>query len=138
MRYLELDRLFDGDDGTIGRMGPWYVIEEEDQDNAPNISRIPAGAYVCRRTRFHRGGYDTFEVTGVRGRSLIKFHRANTEEDVEGCLGVGSAVGVLKVKDEDSGQPAHKVGVTGSAGAFTQFMMSMVEDEFILIIKDPK
>lgn len=45
--------------------------------------------YRCLRTIFHRGGYETFEVTGVEGHSRLLFHYGNTEEDSDGCILVG-------------------------------------------------
>ena len=82
-------------DGAFGRWGRFHTVEEEWQDNQPRISCIPTGIYRCVRSTFHRGGYPTFEVTNVPGRTLIKVHRANTEEDLLGCIGIGLGLGVL-------------------------------------------
>ena len=74
--------------------------------------KIPAGRYVCRSSYFHRGGYDTYEVTGVRGHSRLLFHAGNTEDDSEGCILVGRRFGEL------SGRPA----VLESRLGFDEFM----------------
>jgi len=124
-------------DGVFGRWGPYQTIEEEWRDNEPRISCIPTGIYRCERSTFHRGGYPTFEVTGVPGRTLIKIHRANTEEDLQGCIGLGLNLGVLKVKDEDSHQMTHKLAALSSRQAFSAWMASMGDaDNFTLHIVD--
>ena len=134
-----LERFAHTTDGTIGRMGPWYCMEEEDQGNRTDVSCIPAGTYVCKRTWYNGGGYETFEITEVDGRSHILFHRANTEEDLAGCVGLGSAVGFLRVEDEDSGEPTRKLAVLGSGLAFLQFMQSLEGvQHFTLRVVDPR
>lgn len=130
---ITLTRFAPTKDGVFGRMGPWQTVEEEWQNNLPRISCIPAGSYKCVRTTFHRGGYPCFEVTGVPGRSLIKFHRANTEEDLLGCIGIGVRLGVLRVKDEDSDQMTYKLAALSSRVAFDSWMDTMEGiDEFTL------
>ena len=133
MRGLTLTRFAPTKDGVFGRLGPWISVEEEWKNNLPRISCIPAGSYRCVRSTFHRGGYPCFEVTGVPGRSLIKFHRANTEEDLLGCIGLGLRLGVLEVTDEDSGARVHKLAALSSRAAFEAWMATMEGvDEFTL------
>ncbi len=123
--------------GTFGRLGPWVTVEEEWQNNRPRISCIPTGSYVCERGTFHRGGYETFEVLDVEGRTLIKFHVANTEEDLLGCIGLGLGLGVLQVVDEDSGVRVHKLAALSSRAAFDAWMASLEGvDRFILNVVD--
>ena len=105
----KLTRFAQTRDGTFGRFGKWLTVEEEWQGNKPRVSCIPTGVYLCHRTWYHGGGYETFEVMDVPGRSRILFHVANTENDLEGCLGIAGQLGVLQVKDEDSGLMAHKL-----------------------------
>jgi hypothetical protein len=38
---------------------------------------------------YHRGGYESFEITGVVGHSRLLFHILNREIESEGCVGVG-------------------------------------------------
>lgn len=133
MNAATLTRFDSNKDGTFGRMGPWVSLEEEDLDNASNVSCIPLGSYLCRRRMYNRGGYETFEVTGVEGRSHILFHPANTEEDIAGCIGLGLSLGVLEVTAEEDGKLTHKVAVLSSRTAFDQFMAEREGvDEFIL------
>lgn len=123
--------------GTFGRLGPWVTVEEEWADNLPRISCIPTGSYLCSRSWFYRGGYETFEVMDVEGRTLIKFHVANTEEDLLGCIGLGLSLGVLRVVDEDSGARVHKLAALSSRAAFDAWMASLRGvDRFILHIVD--
>ncbi len=127
-------------DGTLGRLDTvWglHTMEEEDQGNRQNVSRIPAGRYTCARRWYIRGRYWTFEIMNVPDRTDILFHRGNTEEDTEGCVLLGSEVGVMKVTDEDSGEPKHKLAVRNSRKAFDRFMNSLREvDSFELLIED--
>lgn len=134
---LTLTRFAATPDGTFGRMGPFYTLEEEDQGNALNISSIPPGTYVCRRSYYYAGGYETFEVTGVPSRSRILFHVGNTEEDTAGCILLGCELGVLEVEDEDSGERRPKLAVLQSRAAFRLFMDVLDHlDEFELTIAD--
>ena len=65
------------------------TVERPWANNAPNISCIPEGKYELRRSRFYRRDYDAYEVVGVKDRSRILIHIANTPLDVEGCIGLG-------------------------------------------------
>lgn len=134
--HLLLTRFAETKDGVFGRLGKWLTIEEENQGNRANISCIPTGTYRCDRTMYHKGGYPTFEVMDVPGRTRILFHLANTEENIEGCIGLGSTLGVLRVKDEDSGDRVHKLAVLRSRDAFDEFMELLSDrDVFYLTIE---
>lgn len=136
---LVLQRFAETDDGVIGRMGPWYTLEEEAKGNQTSISDIPAGEYTCRRRIYNKGGYETFEVTDVPGRSAILIHRGNTEEHTEGCILLGMKVGTLPVAKPEDGEPArHKIAVLSSGVAHRAFMaLQEGTDEFRLTVKDP-
>jgi len=103
------------------------TIEDDWRDNAPKISCIPAGIYTLQRTIYHKHGYETFEVVGVPDRSRILIHPANTEEDLEGCIGVGLRRGKIRVaKDEDTGEVnVLKHAVVASREAFRRLMEVM-------------
>jgi hypothetical protein len=112
-----------------------YTMEDDWRDNARGVSCIPAGTYPLIRTVYHRHGYETFEVAAVPERSRILIHPGNTEEDVQGCIGVGMRRGYLVVPDED--RPDHpmtrKRAVVASREAFRRFMewMSRVDEEVL-------
>ena len=54
-------------------------------ENKPNRSRIPAGTYKIKPRRYNKGGYDSFEIVGVPGRSLILFHAGNVPRNTRGA-----------------------------------------------------
>jgi hypothetical protein len=114
---LDLVRVTVIDEGAFGvllRAGrPLCLTCERTYENGK--VKIPAGEYICRRTVYHRAGYQTFEVTGVQGHSRLLFHIGNTEADSEGCILVGSRFGRLNDK------PA----VIESARAFADLMWSL-------------
>lgn len=89
-----------------------FGIEDEEKNNAPGDSCIPRGTYDLQLGRYNAGDYPAYEVLNVPGRSLIKIHKGNTEDDVRGCLVVGSGLGFIKAK----------WAVTDSATAFTKLM----------------
>lgn len=147
-------------DGTFGQltvfqgsygMSPFYTVEDDWRGNAKSVSCIPKGTYQCKRTVYHKHNYETFEVTGVPGRSRILIHPGNTENDVEGCIAIGLRPGTINVIDEDSpehlahaeefkGKPCpcplvpHRA-VVNSQPAFRRFMDTMAHvDEFELEI----
>lgn len=133
---LLLTRSENTPDGVFGQIllegGLRLVTMEDDwKQNARRESCIPAGTYQLQRTIYHRHGYETFEVTGVPNRTRILIHPANTEEDVEGCIGVGLRRGTLVVPDED--HPAHplveKRAVVASREAFRRFMEAMKDTD---------
>ena len=67
--------------------------------------------------RYNRGGYPAYELLDVPGRSLIKIHRANTMNDLLGCIGPGKDLGYI----------AGKWAVTHSRDAFGEFMDAMAD-----------
>lgn len=100
------------------------TIELPWRDNQDFISCIPAAIYVCRRSFYHRGGYEVFEIVNVPNRDDIKIHVANFPKDVLGCIGVGMEFGENMV--------------TRSREAFGRFMKHTAGmEEFQLEIRDP-
>ncbi|WP_040368528.1 DUF5675 family protein [Paucidesulfovibrio longus] len=96
---MDLVRLERSEDGVFGvlRCGGRVVcctLEPQDLDNRQNVSCIPEGEYVCRRTHSSRFG-ETFEVCAVPGRDHILFHAGNTQGDTRGCILLGQGVGML-------------------------------------------
>lgn len=102
----------------------FFSMEDDWRDNRVGESCIPAGTYRLVRTVYHKKGFETFEIAGVPGRSRCLVHPANTEEDVEGCVGIGMRFGRLKVGvDEDTGErDVMKFAVVESRKAFERFM----------------
>ncbi len=70
------------------------TLENPWRDNTPNLSCIPIGTYLCKRVNSPRFK-ETFEVTGVDGRTHILFHSGNTESQTKGCILLGNKFGEL-------------------------------------------
>lgn len=86
-----------------------YTLEHSYND----LPKIAAGAYICVRGQhcLHAGPIETFEVTGVEGRTGLLFHPGNTQQDSEGCILLGTSI------SQDS--------LTESRKAFASFMTSL-------------
>lgn len=95
-------------------------------NNETSVSCIPTGRYLCTRIRSPHFG-ETFEVTGVPGRTHILFHKGNTTDDTEGCI---------LVAEEFSGTFDRPIVVSSQRG-FGE-LMELLKDvnEFTLYIKD--
>jgi len=85
--------------GTFGRIQlpeyRLYTVELPWLDNKPNVSCIPPGTYKAMQTKYFRGNYPTFELV-VPKRSMIKFHIANSTQDLLGCIGLGLKLGWIE------------------------------------------
>ena len=108
---LDLVRVGQSERGTFGvlRLGsvPFAVtVEQPWLENMQDVSCIPAGRYRCARVNSPRFG-DTFEVTGVPGRSHVLFHRGNSIHDTRGCILVaeefGGTFGAPVIASSDKG-----------------------------------
>ena len=124
-------------DATGARVARFPTAEDDWLNNAPGKSCIVAGSYLCRRKVSPKFG-ETFEVTGVPGRSAILFHGGNTEEDTQGCVLLGSALGSLTVPDEDDAihRAISKWAVVGSKIARAKFMAALVGvQSFPLVVR---
>lgn len=132
MHCVTIKRVSETEDGTFGVIFDGTVpfaltLEDEWNDNAVGVSCIPLGSYTCKRRRYNKGGYDTFEVTDVADRTHILFHRGNTEDDTEGCILIA----------EEFGELNKKTAIKSSGKGFAEFMGRLHgADEFILHIKD--
>jgi hypothetical protein len=129
-----LHRFADSPDGVFGfldlfsdqgqRVARFPTVEDDWLDNAPSVSCIPAGTYICKRDQWHAKGVEVFQITAVPHRDRILIHFGNTEEDVKGCVVVGKDFGALQVRDEDRpGNPMRlKWAVVESRPAFKELM----------------
>lgn len=132
MPDLALRRCWSDANGTFGVLcdagGPFAVtLELPWKDNAPQVSCIPAGTYLCKRIQSPHHG-NTFEITGVPGRSKVLLHKANTIADLLGCVGVGEAFNVVNGKR----------GITESGKGFGEFL-ALEKDAitFWLVVTNP-
>lgn len=74
--------------------------------------RIPKGEYICKKAHYYGGGYDTYEITGVVGRTHILFHKGNVQDNSLGCILLAESFGTLN----------SKIAVLDSKGGFQEFM----------------
>lgn len=130
MKIVELIRLEEGKDGTIGALKIdkevfCWTLEPADKLNKPNESCIPIQQYICQKITSPKFGI-TFKVFDVPGRSNILFHKGNTKDDTLGCIILGSRVSNLK----------EKRAVLNSGETFNFFMKKIFPDfVFHLTIK---
>ena len=116
MRTFTLKRVAHIDDGTFGVLFDEEIpfcltLEREWKDNQTNISCIPTGTYICRRTDSPKFG-DTFEICDVLDRTHILFHKGNIEDDSHGCVVVGEQYHKYK----------SKVSIKASREGFAEFL----------------
>lgn len=132
-----LRRTKTGDTGTFGSLevdGQTFVTGElPDRDNAPDLSSVPAGTYLCRWSESPRFGH-VYQLQDVPGRSHVLIHSGNhcgdtakgLKSDVEGCILLGSSKGLV------GGQEA----VVASRDALERFTALMAQQDFELTIVD--
>lgn len=101
---------------------PFAVTCERTFEN--NVPVIKAGTYRCKKSRYFKGGYDTFEIL-VPGHTRVLFHRGNTELDSEACVLVAENFTFFN----------GKAGIGDSKGGFAEFwaLVSNLE-EFDLVV----
>jgi len=123
---VTLTRIIEGD-CTAGTLkmpsgNTLFTIEPPWRNNSMNVSCIPKGVYLCTRSRYNRGGYDTFEVH-VDDRTHIKFHIGNDLKDTQGCPLVNDKIGA----------DHNRIRGVESRRAFKEFYREMSKyDEFML------
>lgn len=134
MKTAALVRFPGHDQGTLGMvLAPGgfrcHSMELPDRDNVQNVSRIPAGEYLCTWHKSPKFG-QCYWVRGVPGRSAILIHPGNLAGDVGkgyrthswGCLLLGKHRGNL------NGQAA----VLASRPAVRGFNEAMGQENFTL------
>jgi hypothetical protein len=129
---LSLVRVSSQEFGTFGVLRtethvPFAVtLELPWKHNEAWVSCIPPGRYVCKRVKSPQFG-ETFEVTGVSGRSHILFHAGNTMADTAGCI---------LVAEEFGGTDLEPI-IANSKRGYGEFMAKQAGvDEFELEILD--
>lgn len=136
MKILRGPSTDEGTFGTLTGQGlTLRTLELPWRDNRPQRSCIPVGTYQCAIVKSPRFGR-VYGVADVPGRSHVLIHGGNyagdvekgLRSDVEGCILLGLATGVL------NGQKV----VTSSRAALEQFMKAMDGKAFTLTIEGPK
>ena len=70
-------------------------LERGWQDNKRNVSCIPEGTYKVVLEYSPKFETMLWEIKGVPDRSECKFHAANYWQQLNGCVALGKAVGLL-------------------------------------------
>lgn len=83
-------------EGTFGTLEiggqKFATVERPDLDNAPEVSCIPAGDYICEWTFSNRLQRETYQIMNVPDRTGIRFHPANVQSELLGCIAPGLSV----------------------------------------------
>lgn len=108
-----------------------YTLELADKDNAPGISNIPCGVYLCEKVpATSKIPYQHISILNVANRTGICIHIGNyaagVHPDVLGCILVGSGYADIN-KDGYT-------DIINSTGTFHK-LMEILPDNFKLIIK---
>lgn len=89
---LELMRERSTLDGTIGRLavdGVFICYTLEPAEDRPLHPAIPQGRYRVEITMSRRFGRRLPIIIGVAGRTGIRIHPGNRDDDTEGCILLG-------------------------------------------------
>lgn len=128
---IMISRVYSGPEGTFGVLHDFQGVpfaltaERPWAGNMRNVSCIPSGEYICERVQSPRFG-ETFEVTNVRNRNGILFHKGNIPlEDSQGCILIGEMFEPI----------GGRMAVQTSAKGFREFMLRLRgKSEFYLKI----
>lgn len=105
LKILRIERSLGGTFGVLllNNRAFCVTLELPWAGNQPQISCIPTGRYICKRRKsslvatITKGLWDnTFEVTGVPGRTAVLLHAGNTVIDTHGCILVAQYFGKLR------------------------------------------
>lgn len=97
--------------GVLMANGIPFAVTLERTYDPDNSVKIGAGPHSCTRSRYNKGGYDTFEIE-VPGHDRILFHKGNTELHSEGCILIAESFAMF----------GDKPGVALSKDGFEEFM----------------
>lgn len=118
-----------------GTFGVWLIdkqvfcvtLEPKDEENAPNISSIPAQQYICKKRYSAKFDIMTFEIMDVPERTDVILHPLNIVSQTKACIGLAQHFGKLG-KDR---------AILNSGNTFKKFMEIMKDvDEFLLTIHE--
>jgi hypothetical protein len=137
MSFIVLERFAYTPFGTFGRLVyndfRAFSVELPWADNKPRVSCIPEGKYTVKwydsptfgKTLAVIGDTVSLFPNNTHQRSAILFHKANTMDDLLGCIGLGKSLGYIN----------GKWAVTSSTPAITEFLNLKIPDNTTLFIK---
>lgn len=128
MRTVSLSRYESTPDGVVGRVVTdsglqLYSLERPWRNNEKDVSCIPPGVYQCLIVDSPKFG-KVYGVTGVKDRTSVLIHAANWVRQLQGCVALGNAVGVVLGIN----------GIMGSRDAVARFMADLDNESFTLTI----
>jgi hypothetical protein len=128
MKEVSLLRVAVTEDGIFGVLmdeGIPFCVTVENNDYV-----FPDGRYICKRVNSPTYG-NTFEITGVSGRSHILFHWGNWEDNSLGCVIVAEKF--EPIYNKKLGRI--KAGIAESKKAFDEFIDRTTNiDEFLFSV----
>lgn len=95
-------------------------------NNEKNVSCIPAGSYLCKKTFSPKFLKFTYEILNVPNRSGIRIHSANKSSELLGCIALGSSY-----QDINNDGLTDIIVSRDTVKSFEQFMQ---DKDFTLII----
>jgi hypothetical protein len=124
---LELKTVALREDGCFSAMlwdgRPIAVSVERTFENLRTV--IGNGDFLCKRDRYIKGGYETFEIQ-VEGHDRVLFHRGAIEDHSLACVIPGESFGALDVATKAYSKQALEAGVQtavlDSSSAFDELM----------------
>lgn len=132
---ITIERYAYTDEGTFGVLtyGDFkcFTVERPWLNNQAKVSCIPEGEYVAVAYKSPKFG-NVFAITGGtvslfpdanHARSAVLIHPANTMDDLEGCVGLGSDHGTI------NGKP----GVTNSRTTIAKFYELLAGQNNVLL-----
>lgn len=137
MSYIVLERFAYTPFGTFGRLiyndFRAFSVERPWADNKARESCIPEGKYQVKwydspkfgRTLAVVGETVSLFPDNAHARSAILFHKANTMDDLLGCIGLGKSLGYMNAK----------WAVTSSTLAMQEFLNLGIADNTTLFVK---
>lgn len=109
-----------------GLSGTWFTGELPWRDNRPDVSRIPAGSYLCKLQFSPHFQRMLYHVLGVPDRGDVEIHNGNYcgdvtlgfKSDVEGCTILGNGIGEL----QPDGYPHSQAALLNSDVTLADFL----------------
>jgi hypothetical protein len=80
----------------------------------PDNAYLPEGEYDCNKSRYFKGGYDTFEII-YPGHTRVLFHIGNHEDNSQLCVLIGEQFETVEANGRK------KPGIAASGKGFGEF-----------------
>ena len=141
MRTAALIRPPKGTNDDQGIFGLWVsdsgykcqTLELPWRDNAPMISCVPLGSYLCRWMWSEKHGRSLYHLLNVPMRDVIEIHAANWAGDtslgfisqLRGCISPGKSSAIFDAKNIPGASQAQK-GVINSGQALAELEKDML------------